>query len=282
MPIRVQCVCGKTLAAPDTAAGRAVKCPGCGKAVQVPGPAASRKPAGATAGQPAGAPAGQTARQTAAASAAKAAGDMDDLFDEEGFGKEASAVCPACRQNIKTGSVLCTKCGYHLQQGVRLAAHQTPGVDISSGTLALNKAANDMAREKKMQKDLIDGAGMPTWMLGLILTILSGLATIGVLAINYSQAAEESGTTNSFNAAKTFFLFSGVCCAVVAASAWLRLVVRAFKEDKTLGLMTACVPFYICYFAWTYRTQDKNFKMLITLIVLCVLTGGFFYGAISS
>lgn len=261
MPIRVQCACGKTLAAPDAAAGRAVKCPGCGKSVQVPAASTSVKPA---------------------AKPPAAADGLDDLFDEEGFGKKVSKVCPACRQDMKPGSVLCTKCGYHTEQGVRLAGHLTPGVDISSGTIALQKAAADMAKEKKLQKDLDEGAGMPTWALGLILTILSGLATIGVVAINLSQAAEESGTSNNFNAAQTFFLFGGVCCAVVGVSAHLRLVWRAFKEETTLGLMVAFVPLYIAYFAWTYRRQDKNFKMFTTEIVLLSLAGLFFYGANAS
>jgi hypothetical protein len=37
MPIRVECECGKTLQAPDKAAGRKVRCKACGAAVEVPG-----------------------------------------------------------------------------------------------------------------------------------------------------------------------------------------------------------------------------------------------------
>ena len=38
MPITVTCACGKTLRAPDEAAGRRAKCPGCGAIVNVPSP----------------------------------------------------------------------------------------------------------------------------------------------------------------------------------------------------------------------------------------------------
>ena len=36
MPIKVSCSCGKTLTAPDAAAGKKAKCPACGQIVPVP------------------------------------------------------------------------------------------------------------------------------------------------------------------------------------------------------------------------------------------------------
>ena len=42
MPINMSCPsCGKTLAAPDTAAGKRAKCPSCGQIMIVPAPAQS-------------------------------------------------------------------------------------------------------------------------------------------------------------------------------------------------------------------------------------------------
>ena len=42
MPINMQCPsCGKTLAAPDSAAGKQAKCPQCAKVITVPAPAAA-------------------------------------------------------------------------------------------------------------------------------------------------------------------------------------------------------------------------------------------------
>ena len=268
MPIRVRCSCGKTLAAPDAAAGRAVKCPGCSATVKVPSPsAAAAKTATATAARPTPTP------------TPPGGGGLDDLFDEEGFQNNVSAVCPACRETMKPGAVLCTKCGYHTQQGVRIASHKTAGVDISHADLALQKASADMAKEKRLQKELEEGGSMPTWMLGLILTILTGLILIGVLAINFSRAAEESGEVNTFNAAEMFCLFGGVCCAVVAAGAYAQLIYRSFKVDKNTGLLTLCVPLYIAVFAWQYRQQDKNLKTFLTAVIIGSLAGAFFYGA---
>ena len=38
MPIKVTCSCGKTLTAPDAAAGKRAKCPGCGQVITIPAP----------------------------------------------------------------------------------------------------------------------------------------------------------------------------------------------------------------------------------------------------
>ncbi len=48
MPISFQCGCGKKIQAPDAAAGKAGKCPGCGNKVTVPVPAVATVPATAT------------------------------------------------------------------------------------------------------------------------------------------------------------------------------------------------------------------------------------------
>ena len=175
---------------------------------------------------------------------------------------------------------MCTHCGYHLQQGVRFEGHKTPGVDISSGTLALEKAASDMVREKELQKRLLEGAGMPPWLLGLILTILVGLAVIGVLAINFARRAETEGKPNDFNASEIFCLFGGVCCAIVGGFIYIKLIIQAFKTDRTAGLLSACVPIvYPAVFAWQHRDRDGNLKTFLTAMVILGIAGGFFYGA---
>jgi hypothetical protein len=52
MTIRVQCACGKTLAAPDNAAGKRAKCPKCGASLQIPAAGATAAEPGATAPPP--------------------------------------------------------------------------------------------------------------------------------------------------------------------------------------------------------------------------------------
>jgi hypothetical protein len=59
--------CGKKLKAPDSAAGKSSKCPGCGAGVTCPAPTPGPKP---------------TAKATGAASAPKAGPTADDLFDD--------------------------------------------------------------------------------------------------------------------------------------------------------------------------------------------------------
>ncbi len=54
MPIQIRCQCGKALKIPDNAAGKAVKCPGCGKTMKVPAAGgAGRGPAAGPAASPA-------------------------------------------------------------------------------------------------------------------------------------------------------------------------------------------------------------------------------------
>jgi len=44
MAIRIQCTCGRTIQAADTAAGRRLKCPACGRLVTVPAPPSAPSP----------------------------------------------------------------------------------------------------------------------------------------------------------------------------------------------------------------------------------------------
>ena len=193
---------------------------------------------------------------------------MDDFFDEEGFEKAATAVCPACRENMPPGAVLCTKCGYHTVQGVRVAGHKTPGVDISMGDIALEKAKQDMASADKLQKDLIAGAGSPTWVLALVLTLLTGFATIGVIAMNMRQRAAASDTVNTFNAVATFLLFAAICCFVVAAAAYVLVIIKAFKKEPKQGWLCTFVPLYILYFGFS------NWKLAGKATLVALVIGG--------
>ncbi|EMI19176.1 hypothetical protein, membrane, partial [Rhodopirellula maiorica SM1] len=162
MPIKMTCQCGKVLNIPDAAAGKAVKCPGCQTVLKVPAgkATAQAKQAAAQAKQPAAQPKQAAAQPTPARRPAPAApvamgNRLDDLFDEEGFSQQVAAICPACRAEMKADAILCTKCGYNKQTGSQHAGHQTPGLDVSHGTLALEKAAAEMARAKDTQDRLM-------------------------------------------------------------------------------------------------------------------------------
>jgi hypothetical protein len=291
MPIRVSCSCGKPLQVPDAAAGKAVKCPACAAIVRIPAAGASAAATGTAPSAPA------TRSQQAPRPQAPATGQrltpqpakppqragtpqptdkgLGDLFDEEGFSTTASQVCPACRKEIKPGTVLCTSCGFHLTQGVRFESHKTPGVDIDQGTMALNKAAADLDHAKKIQSDMIDNAGMPPWLLALILTVLTGLAVIGVLAINLSRAAALKDVPNTFQFLPTFLLFAAVCFNLAALMMHLRILIHAFKSDVVQGLMVFFIPFYILVYG--FKNWKPLGKSLIILVVTSCIAGGLYF-----
>lgn len=254
MPIQTRCQCGKTLNVPDAMAGKAVKCPECGQSVRVPGGGA-----------------GQLAQAASATSSR-----MNDLFSEEGFSAHVAAVCPACRAEMPAGAVLCTKCGYHIETGTQFQSHKTAGVDIDHGTLALQKAAEDMVKDKEMQQKMLSGAGMPWWGLALTLFVIGSGLTIAVLAVNASRRVDES---ISFNPMGLFLLLSGIAFYLVAQGAFLMIVIHAFKNSVKQGLLTLLVPLYVLYYV--IQNPRDTWKFLVGTIVIGGIAGGLFAAASS-
>lgn len=255
MPISLKCQCGKALKIPDAMAGKAVKCPGCQSVLKVPAGGAA-----ASATRPA-----QAARPSPAARpgpAARPSGGLDDLFDEEGFSESVAAVCPACRQEMAAGAVLCTKCGYHKGTGIRMESHKTAGVDIDHGTLALRKAQADIDKAKKLDQAVLDGAGMPWWMLALVLFMLGSGLTIAVLAVNASRRVDES---ISFNPMATFFILSGSAFTVFGIGAFLLIAKHAFLEEPKKGLLSLLPPYAVYH---VFKNGRETWRFLAASIVL--------------
>lgn len=108
MAVKVRCpTCEKVLSAPDTARGKAVKCPQCETKVKVPGGDTS---AGAT-----GAGGRTTVRRTARTAAKKSAdGDSAEFLaglDLDKIVDSSEAMCPKCGADIPEGATECPKCG---------------------------------------------------------------------------------------------------------------------------------------------------------------------------
>lgn len=156
MPIPIKCECGKSVSVPDKFAGKRVKCPGCGKAVQVPvadairvecvcGRAfrASRKLAGKTvrcpncdtalqiktaaAASPAPAPAAAP-EPVAAPQPAPAPSLQDDIgFEGDGADDDASSIdvadltCPKCGAKSQASAKVCMQCGANMETGEQAA-----------------------------------------------------------------------------------------------------------------------------------------------------------------
>lgn len=240
-------------------AGKRVKCPGCGQAINVPGGEGRAAPA--------------PARPAASPPSPAASSRMDDLFDEEGFSAQVEAVCPACRTEMPGSAVLCTKCGYNKQTGEILESHKTAGVDIDHGTLALQRAANDMEKEKEMQATLLKGGGMPWWALALVLFGLGSALTIAVLVVNASRRVDESVT---FNPMGLFLVLMACAFTMLALGSYWMIVVHGFKKEGKPGLLTL-IPPYVFYHVYKYPRETWRF--LAALLVTGGIAGGLFAAA---
>ena len=270
MPIRLQCSCGKQLSVRDEFAGKAVKCSGCSKAIRVPASGGGGKTAAAKTAKPKAAAARPAAARPAPA--ASQSDSLDDLFAEEGFDRQVFAVCPSCRSEMAAGAVLCTKCGYNKETGTSLESHKVAGVDIDMGTLALMKAEQDMVRDVALQEKMHKGAGMPPWMLALILFILGSAVTIAVLAGNASRRVEQL----QFKPLQMFCNLGGAAFAMVAIGAVLTLIARAFKVSRNEGLLSLTILYVPVFVIRHFR---DNWKTAITAIICGGCAGGFFAAA---
>jgi hypothetical protein len=272
MPIRLTCPCGKALNVADTMAGKTVKCPGCGKAIQVPGGGTAPRAQQAAPARPA--PAGPTPpSRPAPMPMASKSNRMDDLFDEEGFTQQVEAVCPSCRAEMPGYAILCTKCGYNKETGQMVQSHKTAGVDISHSELALEKAASDMEKEKVMQQKLIAGAGLPWWGYALVLFGLGSGLMIAVLVVNASRRVDESVP---FNPLGLFFTLMGSAFAMVALGAYWMIVVHGFKTENKRGLLTLIPPYAFYY---VFKHPRATWKFLAVAIVAGGVAGGLFAAA---
>jgi predicted RNA-binding Zn-ribbon protein involved in translation (DUF1610 family) len=133
MPINMTCPsCGKTLAAPDSAAGKRAKCPSCNQIMIVPTPAQPLADFGALPAQPPPPPPGSQS------SAAGGESWLDDLGGASptpsaavaGPGGEARRPCPECGEMIIAGAAKCRFCGAvfdpRLRSTSRMGRYQTP------------------------------------------------------------------------------------------------------------------------------------------------------------
>ena len=255
MPIQITCQCGKSLNVKDQFAGKAVKCPSCGSGIRVPGGQASAAPSA-----PAAQPVGTVA----------AGNPLNDLFDQEGFSSGIAAVCSQCGEPMTAEAVLCTKCGFNKATGEMIQGHLTPGLDISSGTLALQKAAADMKAADTMQKNMTERSGMPWWMLGLVLFVLCSATGIGVMAM--MSANRVSGSSN-FNAMSTFLQLAGAGCSLVSLGAYLKLVATAFKDHRTKGLLSLMVVYL---FLFVFEKPKGRIGPFLVMLIFGGIAGGLF------
>ncbi|TWT93757.1 tripartite tricarboxylate transporter TctB family protein [Stieleria varia] len=279
MPIQIKCSCGKSLAVQDQFAGRKVKCPGCGQPVQVPGSPQAGSPQTSSQPNPKPAPGSQQQAyaqapqaqplQAQAPQQAPAYGGLDDLFDEAGFQRNVTSVCPACNEPMPPEAALCVKCGFNKLTGQTVQRHMTVGVDIDPSEMVLRKAEQDMKDADRMQRNMTENAGMPWWMLGLILFVLGSATTVAVLAVNAANRVENVG----FDPMSMFLQLAGAACSLVAIGATIKLIFDGFQESPKTGLLCLTIVYL---FVFTFQKPKGRIGALIVAVVMGGIAGGLF------
>ena len=212
MPIKMSCPsCGKTLSAPDNAAGKKAKCPGCGQIMTVPEAVVAAEDIHAP-------------EPEATFSPQPPAGDGASWLDEvqgaatpptaSGPGGDARRPCPECGEIIIAGAAKCRFCGAVFDPRLRTSSMQGGqnyrGFAITSMVLGILSlfccgpvfgiaaivfgviAGNGMKASRN-----IDGKGMAT--AGVVLGIIGAVLGV-IIAIIYvlSMAAAGGGGRHHF------------------------------------------------------------------------------------
>jgi hypothetical protein len=239
MPIPVKCKCGKQFAAKDELAGKAVRCPQCKQPLKIPQPQA-----------------GPAARAPSAGSGAVPASGVVSLFDEVGFHvheDDAAQHCPACDAKLSDHAIICVACGYDLESGKRLKGTGLVATEKSEGhegaaQRLLHKAEHSIKQEKIEQRKT-EKEGMPLWMIVTALVIVLTFAgTMSMLPRR--EALIISGGT-----------WLGICILVSTIYNIMILVV-AFQENATQGLLCMFVPMYQLFYVITRWAACKNYFLV--------------------
>jgi hypothetical protein len=238
MPIKVACSCGQSFAAPDNLAGRTVKCPKCSQPLSIP------------AVQP---------QQPAA----PVSGGVADLLAEEGLAAKAGSgpQCPSCNSPMPPHGFICVQCGYNVQLGRRVQTHDATAHTAERDAqqlLAKARKALDETPQEFSADDL--GAGANAYIAAVVIVI----ATIFIVGTGagafylFGEMIEGSGGAGAGMAAVlTGMLFGSI------GGIWLLVV--AFMEDITKGLLCLfCGPYFL-FFVFTHAGENKLPAMLYFL-----------------
>lgn len=252
--IAARCACGKTIAAKAELAGRAVKCPSCGKPLRVPGgkatAAAQEKSAKAATAKSPGksVPVGTASR-----------GGMNplaDLLDEAGVEQtQTGARCPECRSDMDPEAVLCIQCGYHVEKKKRL------------DTLMPTQRAQTRFHFHDAKDAKGKGAGgstMPDDIAGLVKTlqnvakyemVAAVVATLGVVVQHVLSVGSDLNQIDY----KWLGLIAGIIWGVVLVAAGMAtsassMISKRTKMGRAVGLVAAA----ICIFTpWGMRASKQ-------------------------
>ena len=240
MPIKVACRCGQQFAAKDELAGKTVKCPQCSQPLTIPRP-----------------------------QAAAVGGNVSSLLDEAGMAAATTAArCPSCSAVLPDGAVLCVQCGYNAKTGRRMSTirvsetgEEEPleGVIPTTGNMLLDKASRELRKEEV--ESAKQWTGMPWWAL-LIMLIAMIVFTVTMMVIPPAIAMMIS----------MIMFLSLFVIAQIAMKIWLIMI--AFSESATCGLLYLFLPFYSVYF-WFTRWDQCAAPVIILWLLSFLDTAAF-------
>ena len=258
MPISATCECGKQVKVKDELAGKRVKCPGCGKPLQIPSASAPQSTAtgdsiavSCQCGKKIAAPAkfaGKSVKCPQCSQPLKIPlpeqddNGIGDLLDDVGVRQSQTGVrCPQCGADMKADAVLCIECGMNVETGKRLKQN----IDIrESGPLGVAKAAKS-AKGK--------GSDVPTnippqalslakWLhgLGVLNIVLPLLAVAGLSIMAYGLASQVEEMGMEASPALLFAYLPFVIISLVFSVPFF-IAERFVKQGKMIGRVIAIV-----------------------------------------
>jgi len=271
MPIKVTCQCGKSFAAKDELAGKAVKCPNCQQPLRIPGGAPSKAAqvrataAAAKAPKPAAKPAAKPAPKPASSSSTSGIGLGEDLrprelsdsaLSEVGLHQQSLSArpCPGCTAPLAPDAVICIKCGYNTKLGRRMetmkvgsggGGHEGHGAVVAD---LMDRAAESI-EDQKAEDQRKTGEGMPWWVYVLALTGVVGFMVM-MMVLPHHIALMTGGV----------ILYVAAACISFYAS--IRILIIAFTESFAQGLLQF-VPFYNLYYVFTRWDQCGTYFLMI-------------------
>lgn len=298
MPIKVTCQCGKSFAAKDELAGKAVKCPNCQQPLRIPGgtstpaKAAAPKAAGTPAkaagapAKPAAKPAAKPTPKPAAKPAAKPPsgsssgigigeevqpfGLSDSALSEVGLMKQAANArpCPGCTAPLALDAVICIKCGFNTILGRRMDTIKVGNKGGPEGhgalTAELMERAADTMDEDANEEKKKTGEGMPWW--GYLLGMLGLVGFMATMTLMEQEQAIFMAGCVIITCAVLLGFYSGI-----------RILIEAFNESFVQGLLYLFIPLYPLFYVITrWDKVGTYFIMNLGASVIAVLG----YGAI--
>lgn len=253
MPIKVTCQCGKSFAAKDELAGKAVKCPNCQQPLRIPA-------AGIAAPLPSKAPA-----QAASASPAASPHAAGSLFDEAGLraAPAGSILCPGCAQPMPQNAVLCVKCGYNMKLGRRMETvrfGEGGGVEAigphgGSTVDLMNKAAVLIEEDKEAERAKTK-EGLPWWVYLIGLIMVTGFIVLMMVLPQKTALMAGGGVIY-------------LIVIVVNIYAWIRILIIAFHENIGHGIgCLLCGIYMLVYCIIRWDRCGGYFLMLVATNVI--------------